>query len=118
MRSRRLQSFFNGWRSTPGTMRQRAMLDKLNSITAISVLSCFRTITGLVQVVRLCIGAPSVSPPPHSISKYRKLKWLGEFEAKDYAQLLHRGSAEACTQGKATKHGKPQGVVSDDNGGP
>jgi hypothetical protein len=32
-------SFFNGWRSTPGTMPATSQLDKLISITAISVLS-------------------------------------------------------------------------------
>jgi len=42
-----------------------------------------------------------------------RLKWLGEM-SEEYAQLLHRVLAAACTQGKRTKHGKPQGVVSDD----
>jgi hypothetical protein len=40
-------SFFNGWRSTPGTMPATSQLDKPISITAISALSCFRTITKL-----------------------------------------------------------------------
>ena len=35
-------------------------------------------------------------------------------KSDDYAQLLHRVVAAACTQGKHTQHGKPQGEVSDD----
>jgi hypothetical protein len=43
-------------------------------------------------------------------------KWLGEM-SEEYAQLLHRVLAAACRQGKRTQHGKPQGVVSDDQPG-
>ena len=41
-----------------------------------------------------------------------RLKWLGELseDCRCYTGVL----AAACTQGKRTKHGKPQGVVSDD----
>jgi hypothetical protein len=46
-----IASFFNGWRSTPGTMPATGQLDKLISITAISVLS-FQDDTGLAQVIR------------------------------------------------------------------
>ena len=31
-----------------------------------------------------------------------------------YSQPLHRVLAAACTQGKRAQHGKPRGVVSDD----
>src|SRR3954465_7029155 len=34
--------------------------------------------------------------------------------SEEYAQLLHRGSGAACTQGKRRQHGKPQDVVRDD----
>src|SRR5499427_8059259 len=71
-----IASFFNGWRSTPGTMPATSQLDKLISITAISVVSCFRTIRDWLRSFGVCMGAPSVhisddgaisSPPPHSI---------------------------------------------------
>src|SRR5258705_9338681 len=63
------------------------------------------------------------SPPPHSISKrtmcrptrlpYRgRLKWLGAL-SEDYAHLLHRGIGGSMYT-RRTQHGKPQGVVSDD----
>ena len=39
MRSSSAASFFSGWRSTPGTMPATSQLDRLISITAISVLS-------------------------------------------------------------------------------
>ena len=42
-----------------------------------------------------------------------RLKQLGEM-SDEYAQLLHRVLAAACTQGMRRQHGKPQGVVSDD----
>jgi hypothetical protein len=52
----RAASFFNGWRST-GTMPATSQLDKLISITPISVLSCFRTIRDWFS---LHWGAPSI----------------------------------------------------------
>ena len=42
-----------------------------------------------------------------------RLKWLGEL-SEDYAPLLHRGIGGGMYTRKAPKHGKPQGVVSDD----
>ena len=50
------RGFFNGWRSTPGTMPATSQLDKLISITAISVLSCFRTIRDWLRSFGVCIG--------------------------------------------------------------
>src|SRR6266852_5063677 len=70
-------SFFNGWRSTPGTTPATSQLDKLISITAINVLSCFRTIRDWFRSFGVCIGGlhrftsatmDTISPPPpHSI---------------------------------------------------
>src|SRR6267378_444461 len=92
-------------------MPATSQLDKLISITAISVLSCFKTIRDWFRSFGFCIGGlhrvtsatmcAISSPPPHSISKrtmcrptrlpYRgRLKWLGEL-SEDYAPLLHRG---------------------------
>ena len=42
-----------------------------------------------------------------------RLTRLGE-KSEEYTQLLHRGSAAACTPGKRTQHGKPQCVIRDD----
>src|SRR6202051_2741389 len=92
-------------------MPATSQLDKLISITAISVLSCFKTIRDWFRSLGFCIGGlhrvtsatmcAISSPPPHSISKrtmcrptrlpYRgRLKWLGAL-SEDYAHLLHRG---------------------------
>jgi hypothetical protein len=50
---------------------------------------------------------------PTRLPYRRRLKWLGEL-SEDYAPPLHRVLAAACTQGKRTQHGKPHGVISDD----
>src|ERR1700737_2199690 len=92
-------------------MPATSQLRKLISITAISVLSCFRTIRDWFRSFGFCIGASIghisddgcnfLAAAPHSISKrtmcgptrlpYRgRLKWLGEL-SEDYAPLLHRG---------------------------
>src|ERR1700738_286410 len=92
-------------------MPATSQLDKLISITAISVLSCFKTIRDWFRSLGFCIGGlhrvtsatmcAIFSPPPHSISKrkmcrpirlpYRgRLKQPGEL-SEEYAQLLHRG---------------------------
>src|SRR6266702_7095969 len=42
-----------------------------------------------------------------------RLTRLGE-KSEDHAQPLHRGSGGSMYKGKRTQHGKPQGVVSDD----
>src|SRR5258706_8779801 len=55
-----ITSFFNGWRSTPGTMPATSQLDKLISITAISVLSCLRTIRDWFRSFGVCIGGGSI----------------------------------------------------------
>src|SRR3981189_808100 len=92
-------------------MPATSQLDKLISITAISVLSCSKTIRDWFRSFGFCIGGlhrvtsatmcAISSPPPHSISKRTmcrptrrptrgRLKWLGEM-SEEYAQLLHRG---------------------------
>src|SRR5713226_8656563 len=127
-------SFFNGWRSTPSTTPATSQLDKLISITAINVLSCFKTIRDRFRSFGFCIGGlhrvtsatmcAISSPPPHSISKnpmfrptrqgYRgRLIWLGA-RATITPSCCTGVVAAACTQGKHTQHGKPQGEVSDD----
>src|SRR5258708_36412595 len=92
-------------------MPATSQLHKLISITAISVLSCFKTIRDWFRSFGFALG-PSIghisddgcnflAAAPHSISKrtmcrptrlpYRgRLKWLGAL-SEDYAQLLHRG---------------------------
>ncbi|MGY4420997.1 hypothetical protein ACVWY2_003446 [Bradyrhizobium sp. JR6.1] len=49
-------SFFEGWRSTPGTIPATSQLDRLISITAISVPSGLRGVKGSAQVVQLLHG--------------------------------------------------------------
>ena len=41
----------------------------------------------------------------------RLIGWVSE---QEYVQPLRRGSGDSSTQGKRTQHGKPRGVVSDD----
>ena len=78
-----IASFFNGWRSTPGTMPATSQLDWLISITAINVasvssgsrhrlrsftVSVFRFVmTGLHRYCRQCSDGYVPSLPPHSI---------------------------------------------------
>ena len=69
-------SFFNGWRSTPGTIPATSQLDRLISTTAINVLPGSRAARDRTQVVQLLHGAlhrfasatmgAISSPPPHS----------------------------------------------------
>src|SRR6266704_5658873 len=115
-------------------MPATSQLDKLISITAISVLSCFKTIRDWFRSFGFCIGGlhrvtsatmcAISSPPPHSISKkptcrptrqgYRgRLIWLGA-RAKITPSCCTGVVAAACTQGKRTQHGRPQGEVRDD----
>ena len=71
-------SFFNGWRSTPGTMLATSQLDRLSSITAISVPSGSRGFGDRLRSFNFLHGAlhrftsatmdAISSPPPHSIS--------------------------------------------------
>ena len=114
-------SFFNGWRSTPGTMPATSQLDKLISITAISVAVLFQDDTGLAQVVRgLDIGGLHrfhisddgcfFRRPPHSIyytmpgvlhalcnaHHLRELKALVEIEKEDWARQRQRLLRRAC----------------------
>src|SRR6266404_5879950 len=97
-------------------MPATSQLRKLISITAISVLSCFRTIPDWFRSFGFCIGASIghisndrcnfLAAAPHSISKrtmcrptrlpYRgRLKWLGEMNELilgDYlASVLNQG---------------------------
>src|SRR6267142_2564720 len=116
-------------------MPATSQLDKLISITAISVLSCFKTIRDWFRSFGFCIGGlhrvtsatmcAISSPPPHSISKrtmrrptrqpYRgRLTRRGANERSSAPSRCAGVVATACTQGKRTKHGKPQSVVSDD----
>src|SRR5260370_39225131 len=95
-------SFFSGWRSTPGTIPATSQLDKLSSITAISVLSCFRTIRDLLRSFGFCIGGlhrftsatmdAISSPPPHSISPRKR----GE-GSRTRLRRLERSRLEAGT---------------------
>src|SRR6266496_3714864 len=49
-------SFFNGWRSTPGTMPATSQLDRLSSITAISVPSGSRGFGDRLRSFNFCMG--------------------------------------------------------------
>src|SRR5450830_1393016 len=49
-------SFFNGWRSTPGTMPATSQLDRLISMTAISVPSGSRAVRDRLRSFNFCIG--------------------------------------------------------------
>ena len=49
-------SFFNGWRSTPGTMPATSQLDRLISMTAISVLSGSRGVRHRLRSFNFCMG--------------------------------------------------------------
>ena len=53
-------SFFNGWRSTPGTMPATNELDRLSSITTISVPSGSRGLGDRSDRSTSAWGAPSV----------------------------------------------------------
>ena len=53
-------SFFDGWRSTPGTIPATSQLDRLISITAISVPSCLRGVRDRLRSFNFAWGAPSV----------------------------------------------------------
>src|SRR5262249_20670122 len=50
-------SFFNGWRSTPGTIPATSQLDRLISMTAISVPSGSRAARDRFRSFNFCIGA-------------------------------------------------------------
>src|SRR5713226_9740768 len=92
-------------------MPATSQLDKLISITAISVLSCFRTIRDWFRSFGFCIGGlhrsyqrrwiqfprrrPIASRKGRCVGRPRlpyrgRLKWLGAL-SEDYAHLLHRG---------------------------
>src|SRR5258705_771766 len=49
-------SFFNGWRSTPGTMPATSQLNRLSSITAISVPSGSRGLGDRLRSFNFCMG--------------------------------------------------------------
>src|SRR6187397_1117306 len=54
-------SFFNGWRSTPGTIPATSQLDRLISMTAISVPSGSRVVRDRLRSFNFCMGgSPSV----------------------------------------------------------
>jgi hypothetical protein len=53
-------SFFDGWRSTPGTIPATSQLDRLISITGISVPSGLRGVRDRLRSFNFCMGAPSV----------------------------------------------------------
>src|SRR5205807_4039386 len=58
-----------GWRSTPGTMPAMSQLDWLISITAISVLSPFRTVRDRLRSFNFCMG--------HSIGSHsHQRRWM------------------------------------------
>src|SRR5712664_2591493 len=60
-------SFFNGWRSTPGTMPATSQLDRLSSITAISVPSGSRGFGDRLRSFNFCMG--------RSIGSYQQ-RWM------------------------------------------
>src|SRR5271154_796447 len=60
-------SFFNGWRSTPGTMPATSQLDRLISITAISVPSGSRAMRDRLKSFNFCMGC--------SIGSYQQ-RWM------------------------------------------
>src|SRR5207342_619553 len=70
-------SFFKGWRSTPGTIPATSQLDRLISMTAISVPSGSRAVRDRLRSFNFCMGRSIgsrqrrwnaiSSPPPHSI---------------------------------------------------
>src|SRR5450759_2424750 len=49
-------SFFNGWRSTPGTMPATSQLDRLISMTTISVPSGSRAVRDRLRSFNFCMG--------------------------------------------------------------
>ena len=53
-------SFFNGWRSTLGTIPATSQLDRLISMTAISVPFGSRAVRDRLRSFNFCRGAPSV----------------------------------------------------------
>ena len=53
-------SFFNGWRSTPGTMPATSQLYRLSSITAISMPSGSRGLGDRLRSFNFCMGCSSV----------------------------------------------------------
>src|SRR5712664_2525661 len=125
MRSRRLQASSTADARRQARCRQRA--SSTNSFRSPRSVCC--PVSGRYGIgsgrSAFALGPPSVSPPPHSISKrtmcrptrlpYRgRLKWLGALRAKITPRCYTGVLAAACTQGKRAKHGKPQGVVSDD----
>src|SRR5262249_9843641 len=69
-------SFFSGWRSMPGTMPSTSQLDRLISITAISVPSGMRGLGDPLKSFNFCKGRSIdshqrrwnaiSSPPPHA----------------------------------------------------
>src|SRR6266851_1267573 len=103
-------------------MPATSQLDKLISITAISVLSCFKTIRDWFRSFGFCIGGlhrvtsatmcAISSPPPHSISKkppcrptrqgYRgRLIWLGARQTQQAVRDLEIGqpiNSENCSE--------------------
>src|SRR5260370_5364914 len=72
-------SFFNGWRSMPGTIPATSQLERLISITAISVRSGLRGVRDRLRSFNFCMGLLSIGShqrrrmqyprrrPPHSI---------------------------------------------------
>ena len=51
-----IASFFSGWRSTPGTIPATSRLDRLISMTAISVLSNSRATRDRLRSFNYCMG--------------------------------------------------------------
>jgi hypothetical protein len=49
-------SFFNGWRSTPGTIPATSQLDRLISMTAINVPSGSRAVRDRLRSFNFCMG--------------------------------------------------------------
>src|SRR5450631_2312620 len=96
-------------------MPATSQLDKLISITAISVLSCFKTIRDWFRSFGFCIGGlekDDAQADPTTLSE--KADTAGENERSSTPSRCAGVVAAACTQGKRTQHGKPQGEVRDD----
>src|SRR5262245_24200589 len=49
-------SFFNGWRSMPGTIPATSQLDRLISMTAINVLAGSRAMRDRLKLFNVCMG--------------------------------------------------------------
>src|ERR1035437_3709796 len=73
-------SFFNGWRSTPGTMPATSQLERLISMTAISVPSGWRGVRHRLRSFNFCMG--------RSIGSHQR-RWIQYPRRRPIASLFY-----------------------------